>query len=155
MSGTNKIAVVDATNGTPLSRKAACPCGSGRRYKNCCYAKGFHYFVEADGSIVRVVPVGDEVKTILENQRARFVQRFGREPGPDDLVFFDTPPETELRRKMIETMRRAGIRPALIYAYEKTGLMLTEENRRLMTTQDVDAFEAAVDEWHRLHGSKQ
>ncbi|MGZ3337755.1 MAG: SEC-C metal-binding domain-containing protein [Isosphaeraceae bacterium] len=24
-----------------ISRNAPCPCGSGKKYKNCCYGKGF------------------------------------------------------------------------------------------------------------------
>ena len=32
-----------------LPRNAACPCGSGRKYKNCCYAKG----VEGDLALDR------------------------------------------------------------------------------------------------------
>ena len=26
-----------------LSRNAPCPCGSGRKYKHCCYHKGFEF----------------------------------------------------------------------------------------------------------------
>ena len=27
--------------GKRISRNAPCPCGSGKKYKHCCYGKGF------------------------------------------------------------------------------------------------------------------
>ena len=35
------------------------------------------------------VPITDEMHVILERQRLAFIAKFGREPGPDDPVFFD------------------------------------------------------------------
>ena len=38
----------------------------------------------------RAVPLSDETVTILEQQLEKFRQKFGRDPGPDDPVFFYT-----------------------------------------------------------------
>jgi hypothetical protein len=37
-------------------------------------------------------------------------------------------------------MRAAGIRPALIDAYERTGLSVSSENRKLMSAADLDEW---------------
>jgi hypothetical protein len=57
-----------------------------------------------------------------------------------------------MRAEIVATMRKAGISPQLIYAYEKTGLMFTEENRHLIPQGDLDAYEAAIDEYLDEHG---
>jgi hypothetical protein len=35
------------------------------------------------------MPLSDEMMKILEQQREKFRQKFGRDPGPEDPVFFD------------------------------------------------------------------
>jgi hypothetical protein len=44
-----------------------------------------------DGSLAHAIPMDDEMRAILKHQRENFVSPFGREPGPDDPVFFDAP----------------------------------------------------------------
>jgi hypothetical protein len=44
-----------------LSRNAPCPCGSGKKYKHCCYGKGFHYEEDDDGKIFKSIPMSDEM----------------------------------------------------------------------------------------------
>ena len=34
-----------------ISRNAPCPCGSGKKYKNCCYGKGFEWVEDEDGAV--------------------------------------------------------------------------------------------------------
>jgi hypothetical protein len=53
----------------------------------------------------------------------------------------------KVRAATIEAMRTAGIRPALIYAYERTGLIVTRENRHLMSAADLDEWEDAIAEF--------
>ena len=53
----------------------------------------------------------------------------------------------KVRAATIEAMRAAGIRPALIYAYERTGLIVTKENRSLMSAADLDEWEDAIAEY--------
>ena len=89
----------------------------------------------------------------LEALRREFRERFGRDPGPDDPVFFD--PSAEEPRTLDEdgealfiamsemAMRRAGIDPSLIYASRKTGLIVTERNQHLLSDDDrADWIEA-------------
>jgi hypothetical protein len=75
----------------PFPRNQRCPCGSGKKYKHCCFTKAFHYFIDTGtGEVHREVPVTSEGREVLaplmEQQRQRFIEKFGREPGPDDPV---------------------------------------------------------------------
>jgi hypothetical protein len=69
-------------------------------------------------------------------QQQAFREKFGREPGPHDPLFFDpdadTPQPFSLERSLEEStqaIRMAGIRPEVIYAHRKTGLIVTADNR--------------------------
>ena len=58
--------------------------------------------------------------------------------------------EDKLREDTANAMRAAGISPALIYAYEETGLIVTQENRRLIPDVELREFDAKVREYHDL-----
>src|SRR5262245_4981043 len=69
---------------TPFPRNERCPCGSGDKYKRCCFTKGFTYYVEEEtGEVVRAVPLSEEARTelegLLEKQQEKFIAKFGRE----------------------------------------------------------------------------
>ena len=50
-------------------------------------------------------------------------------------------------------MKKAGIDPAIIYAYEKTGgLLVTEQNQHLISDKDLSAWHAAIREYEEKHG---
>ena len=139
----------------PFPRNERCPCGSGDKYKRCCFQKGFTYQVDDEtGEVIRAVPLNREARTEIDNavavQREKFIAKFGREPGPDDPIFFDLD-EGKLRADTADAMRAAGIAPALIYAYEETGLIVTQENRNLIPDIELREFDAKVREYHDLH----
>src|SRR5205823_13275825 len=136
-----------------ISRNAPCPCGSGKKYKHCCYGKGFEWQEDEEGGVYKSVPLSDEMKTVLEQQRQKFVEKYGREPGPNDPVFFDMPPVEQVEFRTVQAMKKAGIDPAIIHAYEKTGgLLVTEENRHLISDKDLAAWQAAIEEYRAKHG---
>ena len=92
-----------------LSRNASCPCGSGKKYNVCCLKKGIEYLEEGGGAIHQSVPMTDDVAEVLRVQREKFVERFGREPGPDDPLFFDLPHVEHLEAMMVTDMKAAGM----------------------------------------------
>jgi len=69
---------------------------------------------------------GKQLEESLRRQRAAFIGKFGREPGPDDPIFFDpnadepTPlgavTESDIWEDMLAAAEQAGIDPALIHA---------------------------------------
>jgi len=41
-----------------------------------------------------------------------------------------------------------------IYAYEKTGRLVTEQNQHLLSEADLDEWDAAIEEYERKHRNK-
>jgi hypothetical protein len=135
-----------------ISRNAPCPCGSGKKYKHCCYGKGFEWQEDEEGDIYRSVPLSDEMRDILEEQRRKFTAKYGREPGPDDPIFFDMPHVEHIEHETVQAMKKAGLNPAFIYAYEKTGLLVTEQNQHLIPEKNLEEWDAAIREYEARHG---
>jgi hypothetical protein len=136
-----------------LSPNGRCPCGSGRKYRDCCFDKAFHYLVDEEGKIVRSAPLHPEVADLLTELQRAFMERHGRHMQPDDLLVGPEDPKEllEFQAKVVKVMREDRIAPSLIYAFEKTGILLTEENRHMMPTSQVEEFEAAVEEYLTAH----
>ncbi len=114
-------------------------------------------------AIGRAVPMSPEVQRAMEGQFQRFREKFGRDPGPDDPVFFDpdadTPQELDWDKvdsEIVGAMVRADIEPEKIYAYRKTGLIVTEQNWGLLSEEQQQEWEAAIAEYgERLSGEVQ
>jgi hypothetical protein len=130
-----------------ISRNDPCPCGSGKKYKKCCYGKDFDFEEDDDGNLFKSVPISEEMAELLQEQRQKYIEKHGREPGPDDKIFFDMPHPEHLEHMMVEDMKKAGINPAIIYAFEKTGRLVTEDNQNLLSDADLDEWQAAIDEY--------
>jgi hypothetical protein len=135
------------------SRNAPCPCGSGKKYKHCCYGKGFEWQEDEAGGLYKSMPMSPEVAGVLEEQRRKFIEKYGREPGPDDPIFFDMPHPEHLEHGIVQAMKAAGLDPAIIYAYEQTGLLVTEQNQHLIPDKDLDEWAAAIREYQEEHGT--
>jgi len=105
----------------------------------------------------RTVPMMAEVEKVIEEQIQFFRDKFGREPGPDDPLFFDPDADTpqliadeKIRKGIIDAMVAAGIDPSFIYAYQKTGLIPTEDNWDNLSPEDQAEWSAAIAEWENL-----
>jgi tetratricopeptide (TPR) repeat protein len=138
-----------------LSRNAPCPCDSGKKYKHCCWNKGFEWVEDEDGTVYKSTPMSPEVREVLEQQRQAFVAKYGREPGPGDLLFPDMPHPEHLEAMMVEDMKAAGLNPAFIYAFETTGLLVTEQNKHLIPDEDLAEWDAAIEEYDAKHGRER
>ncbi|MFI6049930.1 hypothetical protein ACIBCO_07510 [Streptomyces violascens] len=112
----------------------------------------------ADGSsLIRIsseTPDGQGLIEDIKAQREAFREKFGRNPGPDDPLFFDPDADEPLPLSkqhfddmMLEMAERAaeiGIDPAFLHAWREVGYVVTEENRSMWTTAEVLAFSRAV-----------
>ena len=134
-----------ARNKLPLD--ALCPCGSETKYGDCCHGKDFEWLVDDEGNIYKSIPVSDELAAVIEDQRQKFIEQHGREPDPGDKLFFDMPPLEHAEHFMVQAMKKAGLNPAIVYAFEKTGLLVTEENQNLLSKKDIAEWEAAIWEY--------
>lgn len=133
-------------------RNAPCPCGSGKKYKHCCSRKDFEYLVDEDGSVFKSIPTSDEIAQVFDEQHQRFVEQFGREPDPEDAVFFDAPPLEHIEHEMVQAMKKIGIDPAKIHAFEKTGRIVTEDNQQFLSDADLAEWQAAIEEYQAQGG---
>ena len=95
-----------------------------------------------------------QAEKLLQQQKEAFRQKLGRDPGPEDPVFFD--PSAKVPQPLdadkgealvIQAMGQAEIDPAYIYAYRKTGLLLTTENRDLLSKEDLAEWQSAIQEY--------
>lgn len=138
-----------------VSRNAPCPCGSGKKYKNCCYEKGFQWAQGEDGTVGKSIPITEEGNEVLQQLRQAFIEEYCREPEPDDLLFPDMPHPEHLEAMLVEDMQKAGLDPAFIYAFDKTGLLVSEENQHLIPERDLEEWKAAIEEYGGKHSKRQ
>jgi hypothetical protein len=111
----------------------------------------------------RTIKMTPEAMEALREQRRRFVEKFGREPGPNDPVFFDPDADTpqsidyaaDVKPKMLQAMRETGLDPAYIHAFERTDMLLTTENAQQFTPRDRAAWEATVEEYRRRRQTRE
>lgn len=133
-----------------VSGNARCPCESGKRYAKCCKKKRLKWLVASDGTFYKSIPLTKDATELVNKAEADYWRVFGRAPNKasDPLLLTKyLVSEDELARQCVEAMRVAGVRPEIIYAYQKTGLILTEQNLDLATTRDVDEWDDAIDEY--------
>lgn len=130
-----------------------CPCGSGKRYKNCCKKKKIKYYKGEDGNhYSKAIPIHPELKPILEEE-IRFKRIFGRFPGDKDYVHGGILLK-DLKRGYKMMKRHKIVEKSWLYASDKTGYMLTSENQDLIPERDIKEFKKYVDEYEKLMKSK-
>jgi len=105
-------------------------------------------------------PIPPEVIEIFKHQTEAFKQKFGREPAPEDPIFFD--PKSDVPKALVEAetiegaedvLRSIGANPENIYAFKKTGIILTDKNRKYQSESDLAEWNAAIDEYRKLQGT--
>ncbi len=104
----------------------------------------------------KTIPLAPEAVAALKDLREAFARKFGRPPGPDDPVFFD--PEADSPRPMPlgrvhQEIRKllvaSGAPPEIVYAFEQTGRIVTEHNKRFLTRADLREWDAAIREFRQ------
>jgi integrase len=105
----------------------------------------------------RTVRLNPKQREVLERQREKFLRKFGREPGPADPIFFDPnvndprPLDPDgLVATIAAAMERAGVDPAKIHAYRRTGMLVTRENLAQWSSEDLGEWQTALEEYEAL-----
>lgn len=134
--------------------KKLCPCGSGINFKNCCKSKSFEFVEDNDDSYTIKMPLNEEMVYIFDECKNHFIRVFEREPGEEDPLFLGRYlfSERDVTRDGVEAMHKAGINPAIIYAYKKTGYLLAEENLDKYTGKVLQEWDNAIDEYNQYGG---
>jgi hypothetical protein len=109
----------------------------------------------------RRVPLNKEMITMLDQQRERFIAKFGREPRGEDPILFDENADTpqpmalaDIEREVLEFMAAVNVDPAFIHAYKVTGRLVSEDNLHLLTEEEIQEWGDAVAEYQRLHPTR-
>ena len=55
--------------------------------------------------------------------------------------------DSEVRAILVNAMADVGADPALVYAFQKTGVYVCDENEKRLPTESLKAFDGAVDEY--------
>ena len=63
-------------------------------------------------------------------------------------------PTGAFRIMMVEDMKAAGLDPAFVHAFEKTGLLVTQQNQHLIPDADLAQWDAAIEEYEAKHGKR-
>lgn len=58
----------------------------------------------------------------------------------------------KVKEDVVAAMRTAGVRPEIIYAYERTGFLLNETGYRSLSAADKAEYDAAIDEYLAKNG---
>jgi len=58
---------------------------------------------------------------------------------------------SQMTKDMLAAMRAAGIRPEIVYAYERTGLLLLEAGYNSLSSQEKAEYDGAIDEYFAQH----
>ena len=98
-----------------------------------------------------------EIEPLEKELYQRFCKKFGREPRPEDPLFFDPdadspvplPPAKlqNLWNQICDTMlSRCDLAPQAAYAMRKTGFLVTPETRRMFTPAQLNEWDRAIKE---------
>jgi hypothetical protein len=105
---------------------------------------------------VRMAP---DVQDALLQQREAFRAKFGRDPGPNDQVFFDPdkdePTPIDMEADVLAAMSKANLPPEFAYAYKKTGLLGLREDKSGWPADRVREWNAAVDEYRAIEAASK
>ena len=106
-----------------------------------------------------------EAQRAIQEQLRKFREKFGREAGPEDPIFFDPDADTpqpiskagldEMTGQILSAAGKAGVRSELIYAMKKTGRIVTESNQHLLTDEELQEWQDAIKEYLALVDTQQ
>jgi len=118
--------------------------------------------VDKDGHVRELPDAGTaagELGKAFAEQIEAFRDKFGRDPAPCDPLFFDPDAEApapldpdQVMRELLAIGHRAGLAPALVHAIQETGMIVTDANRHLLSSADLEEWQAAVERGEELHG---
>jgi hypothetical protein len=116
--------------------------------------KKSYKLVFREGQLVKQIPMPAELVSELQRQKDRFRAKFGGEPGPNDPVFFDPKADEPLPfnveaafEELVAIAGQIGIPPQLIYAMNKTGRIVTEDNQKFLTPSELQEWNDAIAEY--------
>ncbi|MDZ4261558.1 MAG: SEC-C domain-containing protein [Pseudomonadota bacterium] len=134
-----------------------CPCGSGMKFKKCCKVRDITWKQNENGDFYRVIPVEGRLEQVVEQLDDDIYRHFERDRLPDDpfMAHSFMYSDRDAERKIVEIMKKVGTNPAFVYAFKKTGILLTEEMEARAPLSVIDEWDNAVDEYYDFGGDPE
>jgi hypothetical protein len=126
-----------------------CPCGSNQKYKKCCQPKGIDYFIKPGGKIIREQPLTPEARQALERQKQEFATKYGRAVSEEEENLMRLNEFSNVNAVIEQDLLKAGASAETIYAFRKTGILVSKENINQVSPQELIAWESAIQEYRR------
>ncbi len=132
-----------------LGGKSPCACGSGKIYFKCCKSPSAKYVSQKDGTFTKVVTLSKEAKVAVREAAEQFKSVFGRKPENGDRIlllgFRSSPGDT--KREFRKLAEMSNFSSHLVYAHEKTGLLVSTETYDRLSPRDRAEWDEAVQEY--------
>lgn len=142
---------------TKIKVNDLCPCGSDKKFKKCCKGKDFTWKLDDTGNYYRTLPVNEKIDKLIDELDKEIYNHFERQRLPDDPLMLHTLmySNKDTTRKMVEVMEKVGTDPAFIYAYKKTGVLLSEEMVKRAPGSLIEEWDQAVNEYDDFGGDPE
>lgn len=121
-----------------VGRNAPCPCGSGIKYKKCCLR----------------APVDPLTGLVLHDEPREYnpPKSLSEAPAVADTEFIPVTDPQFGDDAAVAAMRNAGTKPAVIYAFQKTGRFISPSSREAYDAGTLAEWDAAIKEYEEQHG---
>lgn len=130
----------------PYPPNQFCPCKSGQKYKKCCLSKNIEYFIRANGQVVRETVLEADQRDQFKREREAFVVQYGRQPTEEEegILRISAAGFADLRAVIEADLIKRGASEEVLYAFRKTGVLVTRENEAQVTPDELQQWESAV-----------
>ena len=110
----------------------------------------------------RHIALSPEALEAIKRQLEAFRRKFGRDPNDNDPILFDPDADEPVplsdekyERMVIEAMAEVGISQAMIFAFKRTGRIVTDTNKHLLTPEELQEWNDAIEEYrHKVDSGK-
>jgi hypothetical protein len=129
-----------------------CPCGSDKVYGECCKRKKFRFEIDQEGHVRKTLKVHPRLTPILDETLLEFRSIFGRKPRRNDPIVFNhhLSGEEDFWQHARTIGKSADVREELIFAWQRSGFIVGEHSRDLMSDSDYEEWQDAMDEYFLL-----
>lgn len=137
-----------------VSKNQFCPCGSGKKYKDCCEKKELKW-VYQNGKIIKSLPMNNVLSDSIKDLSRRFTKIFGRKPYNYEKLFKMLGIIEGSYEKLFSKMTDLNLPLAQQYATIKTGMFLSEFNYEQFSDLDLDEWNEAIEEFEIKNSLKE
>lgn len=137
-----------------VSKNQLCPCGSGKRYKDCCEKKELKWIFQ-NGKITKLLPMNHVVSNSIKDITETFTKTLGRAPYGYEPLFKMLGILDVSFGKIFSQMTDLNLPFAQQYATIKTGMFLSEFNYEQFSDLDLEEWDSAIEEFEIKNEAKE